>query len=693
MGDPAAPSADTNVNANGNTNGYSAHDIYEKYAQERAKRLRADGLAQYVPLRASSSSSDAANNLFRRFAADPWAAELVDAQRANKVRTSLPDGYRTRILIVGAGNGGLYFAVRLLQAGFSVDDLLIVDTAGGFGGTWYWNRYPGLMCDVESYIYMPLLEEMGYMPRHKYAYGEELRGYVNEIAERWGLHRAALFQTRVTGLTWDEQTASWTVDMEQEQLVDQGLDDRSKIPLSVHSDFVILATGILNVPKMPGIPGIDRFQGHSFHTSRWDYGYTGGSPQDPRLTNLQDKKVGIVGTGATAVQAVPQLAKWAKELYVFQRTPSAVDVRDNRETDADWWAQSVTARGKKGWQRERMENYNAFISHVKDRPATDMVADAWTSIGSYCVLVGGPDNQDEGFVERAKTLDIPRQERIRNRVEQIVHHQDTAQSLKAWYASWCKRPCFHDEYLQTFNEAHVRLVDTDGRGISRLTDRGPVVATTNEEGKQEEGEEYGLDLLVFSTGFAVIPGDTPASRGGLRVTGRDGIDMDTSWTEQGVGTLHGVVGRGFPNLFFPGRNQAAAGPNHSYTLDVLSTHISFIISQATSTASISASQSGGECTKNNRAKVTVEPTVEAQQAWGDEIARRATSMAGLSSCTPSYMTGEGTRGKPGAAPEELLKAARMGSWGKGINDYVRVIEEWRARGGMEGLEVVLKDGD
>ncbi|EON62364.1 hypothetical protein W97_01586 [Coniosporium apollinis CBS 100218] len=403
----------------------SPEQVQQKYVEERDKR-------------------------FKHLTNDPWLDPHSPAKGPR-----LTTGARVKILVLGAGYGGLLFAVRLLEAGFKAEDICIVDSAGGFGGTWYWNRYPGAMCDVESYIYIPLLEETGYMPAHKYAYGPELRKYAEMLAEKWRLEGRTVFRTVANEIRWDD----------------------------VGKDFVIAESGLLNYPKVPLVPGLDAFKSHCFHTSRWDHRYTGGSPVDPALTNLKNKRVGIIGTGATAVKAVPHLAKWAKELYVFQRTPSAVDTGGNRPTDAEWW------------QKQRRENFSAFVSNVSPPPSIDMVADGWIIMPSFNALVGGPAaaqvtlEKVAAYVASLHALDFPRSERIRARVDEIVKEKTTAESLKAWYPGWCKRPCFHDEYLQSFNLPHVTLVDTDGRGVDRLTDHGVVVGDS----------EYDLDLLILGT--------------------------------------------------------------------------------------------------------------------------------------------------------------------------------------------------
>lgn len=625
------------------------HDAFqktlEKYNNERAKRLRPDGPAQYLDL--------SANAKFKRFAEDPWCEPDVSDENSARLIAQ----HHHRVLIVGAGYGGLLYAIRLIQSGqFTLDDIVLVDSAGGFGGTWYWNRYPGLMCDVESYIYMPLLEETGYMPKHKYASGNELREHADRIARKWELEDRALFRTTANSLSWAEDAKQWNVQGTQRR----GSEDA---PVSLTADFVILASGLLNFPKLADLPGIEEYQGHTFHTSRWDYGYTGGSPEDPELRNLADKKVGIVGTGATAVQAVPALARWAKELVVFQRTPSSIDRRDNRPTDPEWWEQEVQSRGA-GWQRERMENFNAFTSNTTPLPGVDMVGDGWTKMQSFSALIGGPSALEPGYLDLMNTLDFQRQEKIRSRAEEIVADKATAEGLKPWYSGWCKRPCFHDEYLQAFNRPNVKLVDTQGQGIKQLTKHGIVAGDT----------EHELDLIVFSTGFEISGAASPSSRAKMAVTGRDGKSMDEKWMN-GLATLHGVVSRDFPNLFYPGPSQLGVTANQVYVLDYTSMHIAYMLSEAVKRAG------------SNQKRVSVEPTPEAEEAWTMQILARAKGAAGLAMCTPSYYNGEGALGK--LTNQQLANLARLGTWGEGVADYVKVIEEWRAKGGLEGLEVSI----
>lgn len=618
-------------------------EVEQRYESERAKQFQGRDVANV-----EITTSDK----FKAFGRDPW----VDDRTAHAHESTILQVKHHRVLVVGAGFGGLLFAVKLIRSGvYTANDIVLLDTAGGFGGTWYWNRYPGLMCDIESYIYMPLLEETGYMPREKYVSGNELRQYAELIARKWGLADRAIFRTTLKSLQWDDQQHLWTARASQD-------DSTGKpAPIELTADMVMLASGTFAGPKMPDFPNIARFKNPMFHTSRWDYACTGGTPENPELVNLRDKRVGLIGTGATAIQAVPQLSRWAKELVVFQRTPSSVDQRDNRPTDPIWWEKEILSQGP-GWQRHRMENFNAFTCNDPVVPDTNMVGDGWTNMQSFSVLTGGKRSLDPGYLEEMSAHDVNRQERIRARVAQTVQDPALAESLKPWYPGWCKRPCFHDEYLQAFNKPNVKLVDIRGRRIEEFTERGIVV----------DGTEHEFDVIILSTGYTTTRVD-PASRGDISIIGRNGTSLADKWHKR-LATLHGVVTRDFPNLFFPGPSQAAACANQMYVLDQLSTHVGYIVSQA-------VRQQG----RGRANRVTIEPSAQAEEAWAMEIMARARAMGAIVACTPGYYNGEGKAGKGGI--EEQMSSARMAIWGEGIASYVQRIEDWRGEGKLEGLEV------
>lgn len=401
---------------------FDVEALRQKYAQERDRRLRPDGIEQYVEI----------SGVFADFATDPWSDR-------DFTRDPLSD--EVDVAIIGAGFGGLLTGARLRELG--VHSIRLIDKAADVGGTWYWNRYPGIACDVESYVYMPLLEELGYVPTEKYAKGPEIFAHCRSIAEHYDLYRDICLQTEVQQIRWDADLQRWIIATNHGD--------------SIRARFVAMANGYLQKPKLPGIEGISDFAGHTFHTSRWDYDYTGAD-----LANLADKKVGIIGTGATAIQCVPHLAKAAKELLVFQRTPSTVDVRGNRPTDPDW-----SGSLQDGWQRRRIENFQLLTAGGE--ADEDLVDDAWTSIVKKLFVMRQTRVEgmsDEDRLRAVELADFAKMEEIRARVDSIVADPATAEALKPWYGYFCKRPCFHDDYLQSFNRDNVTLVDTKVRASS-----------------------------------------------------------------------------------------------------------------------------------------------------------------------------------------------------------------------------------
>lgn len=431
-------------------------ELHSKYMNERDKRIRPDGNEQYVEIA----------ERFASFGDDPWVDHTF-------TRDPLTD--HVDVVIVGGGFGGLLAAAKLREAG--VERIRLIDSAGDVGGTWYWNRYPGAACDVQSYIYLPLLEELGAMPQHKYSFAPEIMEHSRRIARHYNLYEDACFQTGVTSMEWDEENSRWRI-----------FTDRSD---EMTASIVVLATGPLNRPKLPGIKGISSFGGHMFHTSRWDYDYTGGDTYGG-LSGLADKRVAIIGTGATAVQCIPHLADSAKELFVFQRTPSSVDVRDNAPTDTEWFSSL-----EPGWQKRYMENFTALVSGY-DEPE-DLIGDGWTEIFRGLTGIAAKDAsrrlgrrlEPQEKEEMMELLDYRKMNGVRNRVTTTVVDPSTASALQPWYRQFCKRPCFHDSYLPAFNSPSVTLVDTNGKGVEEITERGIVV----------DGVEYEVDCIVFSTGF------------------------------------------------------------------------------------------------------------------------------------------------------------------------------------------------
>jgi cation diffusion facilitator CzcD-associated flavoprotein CzcO len=590
---------------------FDSEELRARYRAERDRRIRSDGLGQYR----------SAAGQFGYYAKDPYT------ERAE--REPLKD--RVEVLVIGAGFGGLLAATRLRQEG--VESIRLMDEAGDVGGTWYWNRYPGIHCDIESYVYMPLLEEVGYVPNWRYAPGEEIRQHAVAVAKRYDLYRDALFHTRATGLTWNEEAEEWVVRTDRGDLFT--------------ARFVVTSSGTLTQPKLPGIPGIETFRGHTFHTSRWDYGYTGGTA-DGGLTGLADKRIAVVGTGATGIQIIPHVGRDADQLFVFQRTPSTVDVRDNRLTDRDW-----AASLEQGWQRERMEN---FLSVLAEEPVEEsLVTDGWTATVALQrkMLTGAVDTSlsPEARERRDELADFDTMNRIRVRIDDVVSDAETAELLKPWYRYMCKRPCFSDSYLQTFNRPNVTLVDTaDFGGITAMTETAVMVGET----------EYEVDCVIFATGFDV--GVSGVVSGTLPVAGRGGRSLLEAWAA-GPRTLHGFYTHGFPNLFHLGALQNANSVNFAHILQEQADHIGAVIS---------------------RARVTgarmIEPTEASEAEWVRTVmATSSDAAAFLAECTPGYYNGEGTR------------AGGSTSFSPGPVVFHRLLRQWR-QGDMSDVLVPVQTG-
>ena len=433
------------------------------------------------------------------------------------------------ILVVGAGFAGLLLWYRLKEAGFT--DVRFCEKGGDVGGTWYWNRYPGIACDVESYSYLPLLDEMDYFPTMKFASGFEILEYCQTMATKFGFYDKCLFHTTVERTDWSEATGRWTVHTDRDD--------------TMQARYVILANGILTTPKLARIGGMESFEGDSFHTSRWRYD-----------VDLEGKTVGIIGTGATAVQAVPELAKIVGDLYVFQRTPSSIDVRDQRATSSeeiDSW------KVEPGWALARRKRFSRISEGRTAIKAND----------DY--LAGKVDDfkerkkhqtklTREELVQKQLQSNFRIMEQIRARVDAIVEDPKTAAALKPFYPYGCKRPTFHDEYLPTFNLPHVHLVDTAPMGVTSINERGVV----------HDDTEYPLDVLIYATGFQWMATSTFNM-----ITGRGGQTMSDKWQNEGTKTFLGIHSNGFPNLFVVTGPQGGGG-SFNFT-DAIETHADYIV--------------------------------------------------------------------------------------------------------------------
>jgi len=620
--------------------GFNPDELRQKYRLERDKRVRVDGNDQYLEVKGD----------FSYFVEDPYIDEEIS-------RDSLEKTFHT--IIIGGGFGGVLSGARLREHG--IDDFRIIEKGGDFGGTWYWNRYPGASCDIESYIYFPLLEETSFIPKRKYTDAAETLDYFKVLSDKFSLKENALFQTEVNEVKWISDEKLWFIKTNRQD--------------SIKARYVIHANGFLNRPKLPAMKGINDYQGHTFHTSRWDYAYTGGN-SNGNLNNLRDKKVAIIGTGATAVQCVPHLAAGAKKLYVFQRTPSSIDERNNSNTDIDWFNSQ-----KSGWQKERKENFEGFLTgNFTDK---DLVNDGWTEI--FRTILGGlikngPSklvllswvltapfyknfykvglrtyirNKFMNFVTRedinkkVEIVDFQKMEKVRARADALVKDPKTAESLKPYYRQLCKRPCFHDEYLQAFNNDNVELIDTDGQGVKELSAEGII----------HDGKEYKVDCIIFASGFEV--GTDYSRRCGYQVSGIDGITLSEKWKD-GLATFHGIHSKGFPNSFFYGPGQGPMTANFTHSLDEQSAHVAYILKQLDK--------------KNMK---YVEASEEAESDWINTIISKARNMQSFQeACTPGYYNNEG---KPNTNPAN-------NTYGGGALEYFKLLKDWRKNNKLQGLK-------
>ncbi len=593
--------------------GFDPDALAKRYAAEREKRIREDAEAQFVQL---SHDSPFANKYLEE---DPYCEPVQ--------RDPIKD--EREVIVIGGGWVGMLTAARLVQAG--IEGVRIIESGGDFGGTWYWNRYPGAQCDIESYSYLPLLEETGYVPKLRYSFAPEIYEHAQRIGQHFGLYENAVFQTWVTELRWLEDEKRWLVQ------TNHGDEMRAR--------HICLGTGPANRPRLPGIPGVEDFKGHSFHTCRWDYDYTGGS-HEGGLDNLADKTVAIIGTGATAVQCVPALGESAKQLYVFQRTPSSVDVRNNAETDPEW-----AASLKPGWQKERQRKFGeAFLGGPID-PA--FIDDGWTRLTrNVKTLASKATEQVSNLVQLA---DFKTMEEIRGLVDETVKDPETADKLKAYYNQFCKRPTFNDHYLATFNRENVELVDVSAtQGVEAITERGIVA----------NGKEYEVNCIIYASGFEIT--SSYERRLGIPIFGMGGQSIYEHW-QDGMRSMHGLMVSGFPNLYMCGGGFVfQLGANYAHGIDVQAGHVAYTISELSRRGIQSANVSH-----------------EAEEQWiSDQLDARISGFVlggSPDTCTPGYYNQEGT--------SKRYRDVRRETYSKGVGAYMKLLRDWREANALEGLEL------
>ncbi len=557
--------------------------IKQKFAEERDLRLR------YRPEGTKQYTSDL-NGWMAQYEIDPYGGEI-------KPREAISD--TVECLFIGGGFSALLTSARLREYG--VESIRIVERGADVGGTWYWNRYPGAACDVVAYDYLPCLDETGYVPSRHYAKAPEIFAYCQLIARKYNLYELAVFQTTVTSTVWDAAEKMWHIG------TDRGDHLKAK--------FVICANGTLAKPKLSKIKGMETFKGHSFHTSRWDYDYCG-----PDLSRLSDKVVGIIGTGATAVQAIPRLGAAAKELYVFQRTPSSIDIKDDWPTDQEW-----ALKLRPGWQAKRRERARMEARRMEE--------------GSE---LRGISREEK--IRRQENANIDYMMRIHKRIEEIVKDKATAEALKPWYMFMCKRPCFDNDYLPTFNRPSVHLIDTRGKGITEITEKGPVF----------EGKQYEVDLLIYATGFEV-------QKTGIynQIRGEGSLDLNDKYRD-GIRTLVGIHSHGYPNLFIMGGYQASFQFNLTDMLQSQGDHIAACIDYT-----------------RRHGYQTIDATPQAEEWWVQEVIEHRGKTTRNQDCTPGYYNFEGE-----------FQRRQDGNYNGGFNRYCTHMEEVRAK--MEDYFIFTK---
>jgi cyclohexanone monooxygenase len=584
-----------------------------KYREERDKRVRVDGDRQYV---------EVSRDFAHFYEDDPHSPPVV--------RDAISEDIE--VIVLGGGFSGLLAGAHLQEVG--IFDFRIIEMGGDFGGTWYWNRYPGVQCDIEAYCYLPLLEELNYVPKEKYSYGPEIYEHCQRIGRHYNLYERALFGTQVTALRWDEAIKRWHVG------TNRGDDIRTR--------FIIMGTGNFNRAKLPGIPGIQSFKGHSFHTSRWDYDYTGGDTNGG-LVKLKDKRVAIIGTGATGIQCIPHLGRWAKQLYVLQRTPSVVDLRRNEPTDLAW-AKSLGP----GWQKARRDNFNAILWGYPVEE--DLVQDGVTEIRGNVLF--HPDRGNwtpEEVAERLELEDFKKMQRLRDRIDEVVVDPGTADALKAWYRWNCKRPTFNDDFLPTFNRPTVTLIDVSAsKGVDRITQKGVVA----------NGEDYEVDCIIYASGFE-ITSEMKRTVGIPVIEGRRGVSLYDHWKD-GFRTLHGFTSHNFPNMFQTGYTQTGVSANLTSMLDEQTEHIAYILKTA-----------------KERGAIVVECSAEAEEAWRramreTDVPDNKVSQQFLLDCTPGYYNNEGG---------DIVRLHIGEVYGRGLLAYNALLADWRNQGELAGLNL------
>ena len=429
--------------------------LRQKYMEERNKRLRADGNDQYIQVK------------------DQLAHYLDDPYTPVSPREPKTD--HVTFAFIGGGFAGLATAARLSEAG--IGDVRIIEKGGDFGGTWYWNRYPGAQCDTASLVYMPLLEETGHMPSEKYAHAPEILEHCHRIGKQYGLYDNALFHTEVGEPRMGRGKIALAHSHQPRRCVYRavrrhGHRAAARPETAGHTGHRTVQGAF--VPHQP--------VGLRLHRRR---SLGGADGQAGGQAGRHHRDGGDLGAVRAASGARRQRALRVPAHAVIGRCP-------RQRADRPEWFSSIATPG---WQQRWLENFTA--NQAGGNAEEDLVQDGWTDLSRRirARIMQLPREQriPKNMLAAFEDSDFEKMEEIRGRVDAIVGDRETAAKLKAWYRQLCKRPCFHDEYLQAFNTPGTHLIDTDGKGVERITETGVVVA----------GKEYPLDCIIYASGFEV----------------------------------------------------------------------------------------------------------------------------------------------------------------------------------------------
>ena len=434
----------------------------------------------------------------------------ANTNNANALAMSPEEGV-TDVIIVGAGMSGLYLLHRLRAAGLSA---IALEAADDVGGTWYWNRYPGARCDIQSQDYQYSFDaelQKEWEWTEKYATQPEILRYLQHVADRFDLRRDIRFETQVAEAVWDEAVSVWRI--------------RTQAGDELVARNYVMATGCLSVPKDPDIPGTDRFGGEVYVTGRWPH----------EEVDFTGKRVAVIGTGSSGIQSIPLIAEQASQVTIFQRTPNFSMPAGNgpileskrAEFDADRAAYNEAKRHTLGGVS--MPIPTEAVLAVSEEERLRRFEEAWQE-GE--LLAPGSKFVDLGINETANDLWC---EFVRNKVREIVDDPDVAETLcPTTFPFGTKRACLDTNYYQTFNLPHVRLIDLNKHMINSIVEQGIEVA----------GEHLEFDVIVYATGFDAMTGALVA----VDITGKDGVTLKQKW-EHGPLSYLGLTTVGFPNFF------------------------------------------------------------------------------------------------------------------------------------------------